>query len=104
MLQSDILKSQKNSYRNCYKQVVQTANELAAAINELNEMINIQGSCYNVNDVNGGTNYLSHLLEKERSIYNNIVNNILPDINSKIENLNYRVNDALQQEALESEA
>lgn len=44
MLQSDILKSQKNSYRNCYKQIVQTANELAAAINVLNEMINIQGS------------------------------------------------------------
>ena len=104
MLQSDILKNQKNSYINCYRQVVQTANELAGAIIVLNEMINIQGSCYNVNDVSGGTNYLSHLLEQEKSIHNNIVNNILPDINSKIENLNYRMNDALQQEALESEA
>ncbi len=101
MLESDVLKNKLNAYRDCYNKMVSTSNELLNAINILKKLIGVQGSCYSVNDVSGGSNYLSHLLDQEVLLYNNIINNLIPDINSKIDNLNYRVSDALQREMLE---
>ena len=103
MLESDNFKRQKEIYRNCYNKTVNTANALSNSINTLCKLVSVQGSAYVVNDIKGGNNDLNHVLEEEKNIYNNIVNNILPDLRNKINDLNNRINLALQQEAMEDD-
>ena len=95
------LKRKKRLYKECLANVKNTGYELKSSIEKINSLLNIQGSCYKVDDVNGGSNYLDYLLETENSIYSNIVNNIIPGLNSKINNLEWQITDAEQKEALE---
>lgn len=94
------LKNKRNDYRNCLVYIKNTRDELSASIEKLNSLLEIQGSCYKVDDIDGGDNYLTYLKETENNIYRNIVDNIIPGIESKIESLGYDITDAEQKEAL----
>ena len=85
------LKNKKDSYKECLKNVINTANALASTISILKSTISIQSECYSVDDQNGGSNYLNYLLEKEESLYSEIVNNVIASLNSIICNLNIEI-------------
>ena len=102
MASSSYYRNRKIQYINCLNGVVATANNLQMAISLLERMIDAQRRGYSVNDVSGGSNYLSHLLEKERKIYSNIVNTVIPGTKSIIRNLDYQIADAEAREAMES--
>lgn len=103
MENSSYYKNRKIRYINCLNRVIATANNLQMAISLLESMIDVQKKAYRVDEANGDGNYLSHLLEKERKIYSNIVNNIIPGTKSIIQNLDYQIMDAEAREALESQ-
>lgn len=103
MATSDELKLKRKQYISCLKNVQNTANNLSNSINSLQSLVKMQGSCYVVDDVNGGTNFLNYLLEKENGIYLNIVNNIIPGTQAKIDELEWKIIDAVAKEELEKE-
>jgi hypothetical protein len=98
---SDNLKNERNSYIQCLNNVRNTASCLEKSIKSLQSIISIQNSCYKVDDLGGGSNFINDLLEIEKGIYSNIINNIIPSTETKINRLALRINDALQKEALE---
>lgn len=102
MASASYYRNRKIQYINCLNGVTETANSLQMAINLLEKIIDIQRRGYSVDDVSGDSNYLSHLLEKERKIYSNIVNTIIPNTKSIIRNLDYQIADAEAREAMES--
>lgn len=102
MASSSYYRNRKIQYINCLNGVTATANNLQMAISLLERMIDAQRRGYSVDDVSGGSNYLSHLLEKERKIYSNIVNTVIPGTKSIIRNLDYQIADAEAREAMES--
>lgn len=102
MASASYYRNRKRQYINCLNNVTETANSLQMAINLLEKIIDVQRRSYSIDDVGGGSNYLSHLLEKERKIYSNIVNTIIPNTRSIIRNLEYQIADAEAHEAMES--
>lgn len=94
------LKQKKNDYKNCLIYIKNTRDELYASLEKLDSLLEIQGSCYKVDDIDGGDNYLTYLKETENNIYRNIVDNIIPGIESKITSLSYDITDAEEAEAL----
>jgi len=100
---SDVLKAKKREYKESYKKVSNTANALKGAIGSLKIAIQYQNSSYRINDVSGGSNHLDHVLEKEQEIYSNIVDNILPGIDSKIRGLEEDIERALEEESEDDE-
>lgn len=99
MALSDDLRWEKNRYERSLNHVCNTANNLSNSINTLRKVRNIQNACYQVNDVGGGGSYLDRLIEREERIYSNIVNNIIPNVRSRIRNLNWRIDDAVRAES-----
>lgn len=102
MASSNYYRNRKIQYINCLNGTVATANNLQSAISLLERMISAQERGYSVDGISGGSNYLSHLLEKERKIHSNIVNNVIPGTKSIIRNLDYQIADAEAREAMES--
>lgn len=95
---SDILKSKRNRYQECYAKLLNVSNYLSTSRSSLQSALEIQKDSYQVNDLPGGNNYLEHLLEKINSIYNFIVDNILPNLREVIISLNHSIEEALIQE------
>ena len=103
MAKSDELKNLRNRYRESLKNVQLTANAMAESIRALRSLIDVQSNCYCIDDIGGGSGYLNDLLETENAIYSNIVNNIIPGVQSKINNFDWKIKDALVKEAIERE-
>ena len=101
MARSDELKRERDDYYRALQNVTATSRSLAKAISSLRRASSIQSTCYKVNDVSGGSNYLTRLIDYEQSICNNIVNNIIPGIRGKIESLNWRIVAAESEESME---
>ncbi|MBR2858024.1 hypothetical protein IKE96_02390 [bacterium] len=102
MAYSDDLSNLRNRYYNCVNQLCKTANDLQKSMGAIQHLINEQKGCYLVDDVNVGESYLTGLIEKEKGIFNNIVNNILPGTYNIIDNLSLQISDAIYQEELEA--
>lgn len=85
------LRNLRRRYYDCWWGARKTADQLYTSMGTLRSMISIQQSCYKVDDVGGGGNYLNYLYEKQLGIYNNIVNNILPWTYNKINSLDYQI-------------
>ena len=103
MAYSDDLKWERDRYSEALQHVRDTANDLQKAIGALRSADSIQKGCYKLNDVAGGSGYLGGLIEREQGIHSNIVNNIIPAINGKIGDLNWRIGEAEAQDAIERE-
>lgn len=100
MASSWYLKNKRSRYVNCLNYATATANNLQTAISILESILNSQNSAFMVNDSSGDGNYVQRLLEKERRIYSNIVNNVIPGTRNIIRNLDYQIADARAKEAL----
>ena len=103
MKDSDILKDKRRRIINSLQNVNSTAENLSSSISSLNRLSTMQNSCYQVDDSSGDGNYLVKLIEKEQSIYSNIVNNIIPSLRNRIESLDWEIADAESREAIEGE-
>ena len=103
MAKSDDLQRKKDAYNRSLTQVKNTAYQLKSSIDKLASMIESQKSCYVIDDDTADDNYLVHLSETEEGIYKNIINNIIPGLNSKISSLSAQIKDAKQKEELEKD-
>jgi hypothetical protein len=101
----DALAGKRDTYKNnvIYMQAIH--NELTKSISYLKQMIEKQNEIYKVDDVGGGSNYLTYLLETETKLDNSIVNNAIPDMNRKVDEYNNKINEVkARNEAKEKEA
>lgn len=103
MATSKELEQKQQRYKNSLVNVKYTAYELKSSIDSLEAIIQAHGNAYVLDDVKGGTNYIRHLLDAEKTTYSDIVNTIIPGIQSKINGLSYKITDAKQKEALEKD-
>lgn len=103
MSSSAELRAKRDKYNNCLSNVKTTLHYLNNSIVKLESLVNVQASCYSVDDVKGGSNYLGHLLERERNMYNIIKGDIIPSLSSYVRNLGDLIQEAETQEALERE-
>ncbi len=81
-----------------------TYEELSKSISCLKQMIELQNSCYKVDDVGGGSNYLKYLLEKENNLNNSILSNAIPEMNRRINEYNDKINEAKNAKEKEAKA
>ena len=98
------LVAQQEKFKNNLSFMKATHEELSKSISCLKEMIELQDSCYKVDDVGGGSNYLKYLLEKETNLDNSILNNSMPDMSRKINEYNDKINEAKNAKEKEAKA
>lgn len=103
MESSASLRAKRDRYNNCLTNVRSTLTYLNNSIGKLESLVNVQASCYIVDDVKGGSNFLGNLLERERNLYNTIKGDIIPSLSSYVRDLGDLIQEAEAQEALERE-
>lgn len=101
MTKSDILIGRKNQYIRCRNKAQEVANYLSQAMNKTNEIIEKQNQAYLIDEESPVKNQLADLYQRQKNIYDNIINNIIPNTNIIINNLNTQITDAKQEEAMQ---
>lgn len=96
------LKYERNQYIQARNSAQKVAEQLNIAIKKLEEAIDIQKRAYAVEDQENANNFLIELKNTESSIYNNIVNTVIPNANYKINSLRNKIEDAMAEEAMQS--
>ena len=67
------------------------------------EVIELQKTSYKIEDQNNANNFLTELKNTESSIYNNIVNTVIPNANYKINSLKNKIEDAMIEESIQGQ-
>ena len=93
------LKSQVSTCKSQLSNMQKTAAYLSNSISTIKTMLETQKNCYVIDDISGGSNTLSYLLEKENVIYSDILNGAIPSIKSKIAELNRKIDQLVAEEA-----
>lgn len=96
------LKYERNQYIQARNSAQKVANQLSVAIQKIEEVIELQKTSYKIEDQNNANNFLTELKNTESSIYNNIVNTVIPNANYKINSLRNKIEDAMAEEAMQS--
>lgn len=81
------LEEEKQKYINLRDRLKYTRNNVSSAIEKIDDVDNKVVNGYSVNEVSGDDNYLKNVKNELKSIYNDIVNNALPAVNAKINEL-----------------
>lgn len=101
---SNILISQKGEYINFYNKASETARRVNNSLEIIDEIIENEKNAYTIDGDGGENSILNSIRERNQKVLNNINNNILPRIRSRISNLNYQIETALIKEAEEKNA
>lgn len=96
------LKYERNQYIQARNSAQKVAEQLGVAIQKIEEVIELQKTSYKIEDQNNANNFLTELKNTESSIYNNIVNTVIPNANYKINSLKNKIEDAMAEEAMQS--
>jgi len=99
-MNSNELKNERQEYIKCLNNVINTRKRIYNSISKLKSIKEILNEGYIIDDTLGGNSYINDIINAEIKIYNNIVNEIVPEINSKIKSLNYEIETAIQNEVL----
>lgn len=104
MASSSDLTYRRNMYIKDKNLLKEVANNLNSSIAKLDVLLENETKAYKIDDTSGSGSYLSNLREKEKTVYNNLVNSIIPSLEEKIQNLKYQIADAKEQEELAASA
>ena len=96
------LKYERNQYIQARNSAQKVAEQLGVAIQKIEEVIELQKTSYKIEDQNNANNFLTELKNTESSIYNNIVNTVIPNADYKINSLKNKIEDAMAEEAMQS--
>ncbi len=97
------LKYERNQYIQARNSAQKVANQLSVAIKKIEEVIELQKTSYKIEDQNNANNFLTELKNTESSIYNNIVNTVIPNANYKINSLKNKIEDAMIEESIQEQ-
>ena len=97
------LKYERNQYIQARNSAQKVANQLSVAIQKIEEVIELQKTSYKIEDQNNANNFLTELRNTESSIYNNIVNTVIPNANYKINSLKNKIEDAMIEESIQGQ-
>lgn len=97
------LKYERNQYIQARNSAQKVANQLSVAIQKIEEVIELQKTSYKIEDQNNANNFLTELKNTESSIYNNIVNTVIPNANYKINSLRNKIEDAMIEESIQGQ-
>ena len=97
------LKYERNQYIQARNSAQKVANQLSVAIQKIEEVIELQKTSYKIEDQNNANNCLTELKNTESSIYNNIVNTVIPNANYKINSLKNKIEDAMIEESIQGQ-
>lgn len=100
MLSSQELINEQKSYINNKNILIEVSNNLKLSIDKLDILLEEENNAYKIDDVSATGSFLSDLRESENNIYKNLINNVIPSIESKIDSLKYDIIDAKEQEAM----
>lgn len=81
------LEEEKQRYVNLRERLKYTRNDLASAIEKLDDVDHKVVNGYSINENSGDDKYLTNLKNELKNVYNDIVNNTLPAVNAKINEL-----------------
>ena len=97
------LKYERNQYIQARNSAQKVADQLSVAIQKIEEVIELQKTSYKIEDQNNANNFLTELKNTESSIYNNIVNTVIPNANYKINSLKNKIEDAMVEETIQGQ-
>lgn len=97
------LKYERNQYIQARNSAQKVADQLSVAIQKIEEVIELQNTTYKIEDQNNANNFLTELKNTESSIYNNIVNTVIPNANYKINSLKNKIEDAMIEESIQGQ-
>lgn len=97
------LKYERNQYIQARNSAQKVAEQLGVAIQKIEEVIELQKTSYKIEDQNNANNFLAELKNTESSIYNNIVNTVIPNANYKINSLKNKIEDAMIEESIQGQ-
>ena len=97
------LKYERNQYIQARNSAQKEADQLSVAIQKIEEVIELQKTSYKIEDQNNANNFLTELKNTESSIYNNIVNTVIPNANYKINSLKNKIEDAMIEESIQGQ-
>lgn len=97
------LKYERNQYIQTRNSAQKVADQLSVAIQKIEEVIELQKTSYKIEDQNNANNFLTELKNTESSIYNNIVNTVIPNANYKINSLKNKIEDAMIEESIQGQ-
>lgn len=97
------LKYERNQYIQARNSAQKVANQLSVAIQKIEEVIELQKTSYKIEDQNNANNFLTELKNTESSIYNNIVNTVIPNADYKINSLKNKIEDAMLEESIQEQ-
>lgn len=97
------LKYEGNQYIQARNSAQKVAEQLSVAIQKIEEVIELQKTSYKIEDQNNANNFLTELKNTESSIYNNIVNTVIPNANYKINSLKNKIEDAMIEESIQGQ-
>lgn len=97
------LKYERNQYIQARNSAQKVADQLSVAIQKIEEVIELQNTSYKIEDQNNANNFLTELKNTESSIYNNIVNTVIPNANYKINSLKNKIEDAMVEESIQGQ-
>mgnify|MGYP004555409257 FL=1 len=97
------LKYERNQYIQARNSAQKVAEQLSVAIQKIEEVIELQKTSYKIEDQNNANNFLTELKNTESSIYNNIVNTVIPNANYKINSLKNKIEDAMMEESIQGQ-
>ena len=97
------LKYERNQYIQARNSAQKVADQLSVAIQKIEEVIELQNTSYKIEDQNNANNFLTELKNTESSIYNNIVNTVIPNANYKINSLKNKIEDAMMEESIQGQ-
>ena len=97
------LKYERNQYIQARNSAQKVAEQLGVAIQKIEEVIELQKTSNKIEDQNNANNFLTELKNTESSIYNNIVNTVIPNANYKINSLKNKIEDAMIEESIQGQ-
>ena len=97
------LKYERNQYIQARNSAQKVADQLSVAIQKIEEVIELQKTSYKIEDQNNANNFLAELKNTESSIYNNIVNTVIPNADYKINSLKNKIEDAMLEESIQEQ-
>ena len=97
------LKYERNQYIQARNSAQKVADQLSVAIQKIEEVIELQKTSYKIEDQNNANNFLTELKNTESSIYNNIVNTVIPNADYKINSLKNKIEDAMVEETIQGQ-
>ena len=102
-MNANSLKYERNQYIQARNSAQKVADQLSVAIQKIEEVIELQKTSYKIEDQNNANNFLTELKNTESSIYNNIVNTVIPNANYKINSLKNKIEDAMIEESIQGQ-